>query len=213
MEKSWKKYKVWEEQKRLQSCHQALVGQFFLNANLVWLLLVPLQPDTGISSTCVSWRLKKSGFCKRTAENVSRCSSCSNKRHPREGDPRRRYLPGRLCSWHSFLISSSGGCEQLTKSRAKAQARAPTANGRMMEEVSIMVAYDAHVFSQLCDEDFLANLVAVSKPRSVVGVPLTPLPIVLKVMLFAAAQSSCWKLFVFFFWVPSQQFAFVCQWD
>lgn len=54
-----------------------------------------------------------------------------------------------------------------------------------------MVAYDAHVFSQLCDEDFLANLVAVSKPRSVVGVPLTPLPIVLKVMLFAAAQSSC----------------------
>ncbi|XP_028940067.1 rab GTPase-activating protein 1-like isoform X3 [Antrostomus carolinensis] len=38
----------------------------------------------------------------------------------------------------------------------------------MMEEVSIMVAYDAHVFSQLYDEDFLANLVAVSKPKSVV---------------------------------------------
>lgn len=33
-----------------------------------------------------------------------------------------------------------------------------------------MVAYDAHVFSQLYEEDFLANLVAVSKPRSVVGV-------------------------------------------
>ena len=31
-----------------------------------------------------------------------------------------------------------------------------------------MVAYDAHVFSQLYEEDFLANLVAVSKPRSVV---------------------------------------------
>ncbi|XP_074763103.1 rab GTPase-activating protein 1-like isoform X11 [Athene noctua] len=38
----------------------------------------------------------------------------------------------------------------------------------MMEEISIMVAYDAHVFSQLYDEDFLANLVAVSKPKSVV---------------------------------------------
>ncbi|XP_025052518.1 rab GTPase-activating protein 1-like isoform X7 [Alligator sinensis] len=38
----------------------------------------------------------------------------------------------------------------------------------MMEEVSIMVAYDAHVFSQLYDEDFLANLVAISKPKSVV---------------------------------------------
>ncbi|XP_047929385.2 rab GTPase-activating protein 1-like isoform X7 [Anser cygnoides] len=38
----------------------------------------------------------------------------------------------------------------------------------MMEEISIMVAYDAHVFSQLCDEDFLANLVAVSKPKYVV---------------------------------------------
>ncbi|KAK2539828.1 hypothetical protein Q9233_001532 [Columba guinea] len=37
----------------------------------------------------------------------------------------------------------------------------------MMEEISITVAYDAHVFSQLYDEDFLANLVAVSKPKSV----------------------------------------------
>ncbi|XP_071607237.1 rab GTPase-activating protein 1-like isoform X8 [Heliangelus exortis] len=38
----------------------------------------------------------------------------------------------------------------------------------MMEEISITVAYDAHVFSQLSDEDFLANLVAVSKPKAVV---------------------------------------------
>ena len=36
----------------------------------------------------------------------------------------------------------------------------------MMEEISIMVAYDAHVFSQLHDEDFLTSLVAISKPRS-----------------------------------------------
>lgn len=42
----------------------------------------------------------------------------------------------------------------------------------MMEEISIMVAYDAHVFSQLHDEDFLTNLVAISKPRSMVGVSL-----------------------------------------
>lgn len=39
----------------------------------------------------------------------------------------------------------------------------------MMEEISIMVAYDAHVFSQLHDEDFLTSLVAISKPRSMVG--------------------------------------------
>lgn len=38
--------------------------------------------------------------------------------------------------------------------------------GKMMEEISIMVAYDAHVFSQLHDEDFLTSLVAISKPRS-----------------------------------------------
>lgn len=42
----------------------------------------------------------------------------------------------------------------------------------MMEEISIMVAYDAHVFSQLHDEDFLTSLVAISKPRSMVGVSL-----------------------------------------
>lgn len=47
-----------------------------------------------------------------------------------------------------------------------------------MEEISITVAYDAHVFSQLYDEDFLANLVAVSKPKSVVGVALAPLPVI-----------------------------------
>lgn len=41
--------------------------------------------------------------------------------------------------------------------------------GKMMEEISIMVAYDAHVFSQLHDEDFLTTLVAISKPRSMVG--------------------------------------------
>ncbi|KAB0342761.1 hypothetical protein FD754_019687 [Muntiacus muntjak] len=40
----------------------------------------------------------------------------------------------------------------------------------MMEEISIMVAYDAHVFSQLHDEDFLTSLVAISKPRSMVVV-------------------------------------------
>lgn len=60
-----------------------------------------------------------------------------------------------------------------------------------MEEISIMVAYDAHVFSQLCDEDFLANLVAVSKPKSVVGVPLALLSVVLKVILFTVVQFFC----------------------
>uniref|UniRef100_A0A8D0GEK7 Uncharacterized protein n=1 Tax=Sphenodon punctatus TaxID=8508 RepID=A0A8D0GEK7_SPHPU len=39
----------------------------------------------------------------------------------------------------------------------------------MMEEISIVVAYDAHVFSQLYEEDFLASLVAVSKPKYVVS--------------------------------------------
>lgn len=40
----------------------------------------------------------------------------------------------------------------------------------MMEEISVVMAYDSHVFSQLYDEDFLASLVAISKPRYVVGV-------------------------------------------
>lgn len=39
----------------------------------------------------------------------------------------------------------------------------------MMEEVSITVAYDAHVFSQLDEEDTLANMVAVTKPKCTVG--------------------------------------------
>ncbi|XP_067085662.1 rab GTPase-activating protein 1-like isoform X4 [Osmerus mordax] len=38
----------------------------------------------------------------------------------------------------------------------------------MMEEISITVAYDAHVINQFCEEDVLANLVAHSKPRHVV---------------------------------------------
>lgn len=46
--------------------------------------------------------------------------------------------------------------------------------GKMMEEISIMVAYDAHVFSQLHDEDFLTGLVAISKPRPMVGDALLP---------------------------------------
>lgn len=53
--------------------------------------------------------------------------------------------------------------------------------GKMMEEISIMVAYDAHVFSQLHDEDFLTSLVAISKPRSMVGgalhITLAPLSV------------------------------------
>lgn len=39
----------------------------------------------------------------------------------------------------------------------------------MMEEVSITVAYDAHVFSQIYEEDFFAKMVAISKPKPVVG--------------------------------------------
>lgn len=50
---------------------------------------------------------------------------------------------------------------------------------KMMEEVSMVVAYDAHVFGQLRDEDLLASLVAGSKPKTVVGAP--PLPEMLKV--------------------------------
>ncbi|XP_005996263.1 rab GTPase-activating protein 1-like isoform X4 [Latimeria chalumnae] len=38
----------------------------------------------------------------------------------------------------------------------------------MMEEVSITVAYDAHVFSQVYDEDVLASMVATSKPKPAV---------------------------------------------
>ncbi|XP_078497899.1 rab GTPase-activating protein 1-like isoform X4 [Lissotriton helveticus] len=38
----------------------------------------------------------------------------------------------------------------------------------MMKEISITVAYDAHVFSQLYEEDFFARLVALSKPKAVV---------------------------------------------
>ncbi|XP_059840918.1 uncharacterized protein LOC132402205 isoform X6 [Hypanus sabinus] len=38
----------------------------------------------------------------------------------------------------------------------------------MMEEVSITVAYDAHVFSQMDEEDTLASMVAVTKPKAMV---------------------------------------------
>uniref|UniRef100_UPI00398F0821 rab GTPase-activating protein 1-like isoform X7 n=1 Tax=Pristiophorus japonicus TaxID=55135 RepID=UPI00398F0821 len=38
----------------------------------------------------------------------------------------------------------------------------------MMEEVSITVAYDAHVFSQMDEEDTLASMVATTKPKSMV---------------------------------------------
>lgn len=58
---------------------------------------------------------------------------------------------------------------------------------KMMEEISMVVAYDAHVFGQLRDEDCLAKLVAVSKPKAVVGVP--PLPVMLKVMLCPGVKS------------------------
>lgn len=59
----------------------------------------------------------------------------------------------------------------------------------MMDEISIVVAYDAHVFGQLHEEDFLANLVAVSKPKAVVGAP--PLPIMLKVILCPGVKAFC----------------------
>lgn len=39
----------------------------------------------------------------------------------------------------------------------------------MMEEISISMAYDAHIFSQLSDEDILAQLVELSKPKPVVS--------------------------------------------
>lgn len=39
----------------------------------------------------------------------------------------------------------------------------------MMEEISISMAYDAHLFNQLSDEDFLAKLVEISKPKPVVS--------------------------------------------
>ncbi|CAJ0947192.1 unnamed protein product [Ranitomeya imitator] len=37
-----------------------------------------------------------------------------------------------------------------------------------MEEISISMAYDAHIFSRLSDEDILAQLVEISKPKPVV---------------------------------------------
>lgn len=39
----------------------------------------------------------------------------------------------------------------------------------MMQEVSITVAYDAHVINQINEEDFFASLVANSKPKPVVS--------------------------------------------
>jgi len=82
----------------------------------------------------------------------------------------------------------------------------------MMEEVSIMVAYDAHVFSQLYDEDFLANLVAVSKPRSVVGV-CSCCSFASSASGYALCSSSVLllKAVCFSFLAPLQQFAFLCQ--
>ncbi|XP_051550895.1 uncharacterized protein LOC127438973 isoform X8 [Myxocyprinus asiaticus] len=38
----------------------------------------------------------------------------------------------------------------------------------MMQEVSIMVAYDAHVINQIYEEDFFASLVADSKHKPAV---------------------------------------------
>ncbi|KAM8930924.1 rab GTPase-activating protein 1-like isoform 2-T2 [Pelodytes ibericus] len=38
----------------------------------------------------------------------------------------------------------------------------------MMEEISITMAYDAHIFSQLSEEDILSKLVELSKPKPVV---------------------------------------------
>lgn len=38
-----------------------------------------------------------------------------------------------------------------------------------MEEISISMAYDAHLFNQLSDEDILAKLVEISKPKPVVS--------------------------------------------
>lgn len=46
----------------------------------------------------------------------------------------------------------------------------------MMEEVSITVAYDAHVINQICDEDIFASLVADSKPKPTVGKTMQKLP-------------------------------------
>lgn len=86
--------------------------------------------------------------------------------------------------WHSAPATQVGVCigterqpafPRTVWSGARAAAAAvERPAGKMMEEVSIMVAYDAHVFSQLHDEDFLTGLVAISKPRSMVGLPRTP---------------------------------------
>lgn len=47
---------------------------------------------------------------------------------------------------------------------------APRRNfAKMMQEVSITVAYDAHVINQINEEDFYASLVANSKPKPVVS--------------------------------------------
>lgn len=82
--------------------------------------------------------------------------------------------------------SDSGGCVHWHRAAAgffpwivwsgagAAAAAVGRPAGKMMEEISIMVAYDAHVFSQLHDEDFLTGLVAISKPRPMVGDALLP---------------------------------------
>lgn len=59
-----------------------------------------------------------------------------------------------LCGWILSLLLAATKTECADK---------------MMEEISIVMAYDSHVFSQLYEEDFLASLVAISKPKYVVG--------------------------------------------
>lgn len=83
--------------------------------------------------------------------------------------------------WLSTHLVASGGCEQPTQSWANSLSldTEPVAGhccrectDKMMQEISIVVAYDSHVFSQRHDEDFLASLVAISKPKYVVGVQI-----------------------------------------
>lgn len=67
-----------------------------------------------------------------------------------------------------------------------------------MQEVSITVAYDAHVINQINEEDFFASLVANSKPKPVVS--LTQM-VVLPSLFFYLAERMPSSLIVqaFFF--------------
>lgn len=76
---------------------------------------------------------------------------------------------GRLVS--SLLLLPSTLPPSFVSWSSPVSLSAPRRNfAKMMQEVSITVAYDAHVINQINEEDFFASLVANSKPKPVVRI-------------------------------------------